>query len=63
MIRCAVCDTEREDDVPTCPNCPADAEDIPDEERRPRRRMTREDFQQGLADRGIDTWEEYRNER
>jgi hypothetical protein len=37
-------------------------DDEPDDEPRPRR-LTRTERQQALADRGCDTWEEYRGER
>jgi|HubBroStandDraft_6_1064221.scaffolds.fasta_scaffold816507_3 hypothetical protein len=54
---CAMCDkrvTGRE-----CPLCGADTERWPEESRKP----TRHERLQGLADRGVDTWEEYRGER
>lgn len=55
-----------------CPNCgwSPKAPDVDDEPclpdgtpLYPRRKLTREERLQGLADNGCDTWEEYRGER
>ncbi len=36
---------------------------FPTEPEEPRRKLTRQERLQGMADRGVDTWEEYRGER
>lgn len=52
---CPMCDDLVRGDE--CPECGADTETIRT------RKATRQEQLEALADRGIDTWEEYRGER
>lgn len=50
---CGMCDRLVEGEE--CPHCGADTDRI--------RKLTRQEQLEGLADRGCDTWEDYREER
>jgi hypothetical protein len=50
---CPMCDGLVRGDE--CPKCGADTERVP--------KLTRQEQLEGLADRGIDTWAEFRGER
>ena len=53
---CGACDKLVRQSV--CPKCGADADRIQE-----RKKLTRYERHQALADRGIDTWEDYRGEK
>lgn len=76
-IECSLCGNivdskeiaSRENRRPVCVDCVAareeqeEREDYARTERRRHRRLSRQERLEGLADSGIDTWEEYRGER
>ena len=55
---CAMCDKIGSTDADDCPVCGFELERVT-----PRRKLTRQEQLEGLADSGVDTWEDYRGER
>ena len=56
---CGMCDKIAEATEDECPECGYDLERVGPHHRK----MTRQERLEGLADRGVDTWEDYRGER